>query len=351
MSQRDVSVVVPTFNRSVGLLPLIERLLDQEADGVDYDVTIVDNNSSDGTRALVEQAIARDATGRLNYIFESRQGVSHARNSGVRTTSAPIIAFLDDDGLPGRDWVAGMKRSFDTHPEADCIGGRVKAVWSVPRPAWLQDAHAGPIALQDRPQAAYVNAQNASACLLTANLGFRRSVFERIGGFSPDYPRNQDRELELRMWRAGMQGLYLPAMEVTVDVPPHRLTRAYHRRWQATTGHFHALMRFRDMVDGQGVLREESPHTRRLFGTPLFLYRSAAGHLFGWLSAAIRMRGSDRFYHETRLWYYLSFVRTRWRQCWTRQPTTPAARPIYSIHANRTSRVAAADGNNPHLHI
>jgi hypothetical protein len=197
-----------------------------------------------------------------------------------------------------------------------------------------------------------VNAENASACLLTANLGFRRSTFERVGGFSPDYPRNQDRELELRMWRAGMQGLYLPEMDVTVDVPAHRLTRAYHRKWQATTGHYHAKMRFRDTVDGNGRMQAETANTRRLFGTPLFMYRAAFGHVSGWVGAALRFNASDRFYHETRLWYYASFILTRWRL--RHEPPAGQAPLLHTLNDTRESRVAAgvsADGNDHHLHL
>ena len=69
---------------------------------------------------------------------------------------------------------------------------------------------------------------------------------------------------------AGKQGLYLPAMDVIVEVPRERLTKHYHRRWHATTGKYHALLRFRDTVDASGVLHDTEPEMRRLFGTPLF---------------------------------------------------------------------------------
>ncbi|HEX6974121.1 MAG TPA: glycosyltransferase, partial [Vicinamibacterales bacterium] len=276
-----------------------------------YEVVVVDNNSTDDTRDVVQRVMARDATGRLRYVFEPRQGVSYARNTGVEQTSAPLILFLDDDGMPGREWVREMFEAFRAHPEAHCIGGRVTARWDVPPPAWMDKPHYGPVALQDRPAATYVNARSASTCLLTANLGVRREVFDRVGGFSPAYPRNQDREWEMRVWRAGLQGLYLPAMEVKATVPPERLTRRYHRRWQARTGMYHALMRFRDTVDASGTIAEEPVGRRTLFGSPLFLYRECAGHMLGWVRSALMLRSSERFFHETRLWYYASFFRTR----------------------------------------
>ena len=125
-NQLDISVVVPTHNRVAGLSRLLDRLADQDADGIRSEVVVVDNNSTDDTRAVVERAIARDAGRRLRYVFEPRQGVSYARNTGIERTTAPLIAFLDDDGIPGPDWVRGMKRAFEQHSEADCIGGRVE---------------------------------------------------------------------------------------------------------------------------------------------------------------------------------------------------------------------------------
>jgi len=327
----DLSVIIPTCNRAGGLRPLLESLADQDADGLTYDVFVVDNNSRDDTRTIVTDFIRHEGSGRFHYLFEPRQGVSYARNAGVASSRGPIVAFLDDDGIPGADWVRSMARAFAEYPEADCIGGRVRPKWTTDRPSWLTDAHAGPVALQDRPQPAWVNASNASPCLITANLGCRRQIFAEVGGFSPAYPRNQDREFELRLWRAGKQGLYLPAMDVVVEVPPNRLTRRYHRRWQMTTGKYHALMRYRDTVDAKGRLIEERPHGRFL-GTPHFLYRECFERVIRWMRAALRGDADERFLHESRLWYFAGFVRTRFQTDVLRRaagsPRPPLAAPV-----------------------
>ena len=118
-------------------------------------------------------------------------------------------------------------------PDVDCFGFRVRAVWSTPPPSWLTSADSGPIAIQDRPNPAPFDCDHAWACLSSANLVCRRQAFDEVGGFSPMYPRSQDREFELRLWRAGKRGLYLPIAEVLVDVPRNRLTKDYHRRWHA----------------------------------------------------------------------------------------------------------------------
>ena len=312
-STPDISIVIPTYNRCRQLEPVLAALLAQDTGGATYEVIVVDNNSRDGTRAVVEKAMASDSLGLISYVFEPRQGVSYARNTGVERSRAPIVAFLDDDGVPVRTWVREAKRAFAVYPQVDCIGGRVRAHPDTQRPSWLTHAHAGPVALQDRPHVQWVNRSSASTCLIGANLAIRRAVFDEVGWFSPDYPRNQDREYEMRMWRAGKLGVYLPTMDVIVEIPEERLTKRYHRQWQATTGRYHALLRFRDTVDAEGRLHDDETRNRRLLGTPLFLYRSFWRHIVSWCGALLRGDRDTRFFHETRLCYFTAFVWTRFK--------------------------------------
>lgn len=309
----DVSVVIPTYNRGSHLRPLLDALLKQDARGVTYEVLVVDNNSRDNTAAVIEAARVSDASGLIRYFFESRQGVSNARNTGIAHARAPIIAFIDDDVVPARNWVRSMKRAFDDFPYADCIGGRVRAVWDRPRPSWLDAAHSGPLALQEWPEPRWFNRESAFNCLVTANFACRRELFDEVGLFSPDFPRNQDRELEMRLWRAGKQGLYLPAIDVFVEIPEERRTKRYHRRWRVTTGSYHAKLRFQDLVDGNGRLHDHERKGRRLFGAPLFMYRECLGHLIGWCKTLVTNDADRRFYHESRLWYCASFFWTRFK--------------------------------------
>ena len=120
-----------------------------------------------------------------------------------------------------------------------------------------------------------VDRDHASACLITANFSCRRHVFTEVGGFSGHFPRCQDREMQMRMWRAGKRGLYLPNIEVTVEIPQDRLTKSYHRRWRVTTGFYHAKMQYVDLVDGAGMLHDSPPPGRTLLGSPLFIDRKS----------------------------------------------------------------------------
>jgi glycosyltransferase involved in cell wall biosynthesis len=307
----DLSIVIPTHNRPADLELVIGGLMRQEAGGVSYEVIVADNNSREDTRAVVDRALARGTPEPLRYVREPRQGVSYARNTGVSIARSSLIAFLDDDGVPVPTWVREIKRAFEEHPDVDCIGGRVRPVFSTPPPTWLTPSQGGPIGMQDWPNALQFDRDHASGCLLSANLACRREAFEAVGGFSPLYPRAQDHEFELRLWRAGKRGLYLPIADVLVEVPRNRLTKDYHRQWQTVVGHYHALMRYFDTLDASGRLIPDRTY-RTWFGVPRFMYRACLRHVVGWLRAALTGRTDDRFHQELRIRYYFSYFRTRW---------------------------------------
>src|SRR5215208_8194876 len=79
----EVSVVIGTYNRCDVLQGALESLLTQDSGGADYEVIVVDNNSTDDTRNMVENLRDRLGCKNLIYCFERTQGVSHARNRGI----------------------------------------------------------------------------------------------------------------------------------------------------------------------------------------------------------------------------------------------------------------------------
>jgi glycosyltransferase involved in cell wall biosynthesis len=308
--QLDISVVISTYNRSDMLRVALERLLAQRSQGVSYEAIVVDNNSTDRTRDVVESFKSRGHQN-LHYVFEPRQGVSYARNSGLQRALAPIIAFADDDVVVAQDWVAVIKREFDAHPGVACLGGKVLPEWGSEPPRWLTREHWSPLALQDYgDEPFYVNAENP-LCLVSANLAFRRDVFSRIGPFAPELQRvkdgigsMEDLELLIRYWRARGQCLYLPSLIVTTDVPVARTKKKYHRRWHRGHGRFYALLRSPDF---------ERSSKRALFGVPAHLYRQSITDAAKWIGCTMAGRLERAFFYETRLRFFAGFFKTRKR--------------------------------------
>ena len=92
-----LDVVVPTFNRASGLKQTLDSLLAAGIPGgMQVLITVVDNNSRDDTRAVVEDYALR-FPGRVSYIFEKNQGRSFALNAGIAATSNELVGMIDDD--------------------------------------------------------------------------------------------------------------------------------------------------------------------------------------------------------------------------------------------------------------
>ena len=318
----DVSVVISTYNRADVLPHALVRLLQQEAPGIRYEVVVVDNNSTDSTRPVVESILARGCPN-LRYLFEVRQGVAYGRNTGILAAKAPIIAFTDDDVTVAPDWIATLKRTLDEHPEADGVGGRVLPRWSRAVPSWLTREHWAPLALLDYGDTPFYVTASRRLCLLTANAAFRRAVFDRIGLFAPHVQAvkrevaTEDHELLLRLWRSGGQGLYAPALVVTSDIVPERFTKAYHRRWHRRHGRFSAIMH------DEGL---EGTHFGRWFGVPAWIYREVLEGAVRCLGCVLRANPNRAFLHETRFRFAVGFVEARWREFFFRAFATNSSR-------------------------
>jgi glucosyl-dolichyl phosphate glucuronosyltransferase len=307
--QRVVTVVLCTYNRARMLGAALDRLLAQSAGSPAYEVLLVDNNSSDDTRRVAERYTSSRA-GPVQYLFEPRQGVVHARNTGIAAARSDIIAFTDDDVWVTEDWVEVIKRAFDAHPEVDGLGGRTLPIWPSDPPAWLTRRHwVGPLALQDYGDKPLTVDARRPLCLAGANCAYRKAVFARLGAFSPEFERSEDTEFLLRLWRSGGRALYVPDMKVFAAVQPERLTKRYHREWHTNIGRCNARMQLSELTAADGSIRSEAPPLARLVGVPRFAVRQLANEVLEWCKATARRSESEAFWHETQARTLVEYMR------------------------------------------
>ena len=181
-----LSVVLATWNRARLLAGALEALAAQEVPaGLAWEVVVVDNNSSDSTAGVVDGFA--NAAVRVRRVFEPEQGLSHARNRGVREARGAIVAFCDDDVLPAADWVAGIPAAMDRW-SADGVGGRILPRWEAPPPSWLTENRRllRQLALMDWEGSGLLALPLApNPQVWGANMAFRREVFDRVGLFDP----------------------------------------------------------------------------------------------------------------------------------------------------------------------
>jgi glycosyltransferase involved in cell wall biosynthesis len=300
-----VSVVLCTFNRAHLVAGAIDALLRQAPGTPDFEVLVVDNNSTDGTRAAVAPLLSDP---RVRYLYEPEQGLSTARNRGIAEARGAIVAFTDDDVRVDPTWVGRIAALFADFPLVGFAGGRVLPVWEHAPPAWLDAAGHAPLALVDYgAQRRFIDRAHP-LCLVGANLSIRRAAIAAVGMFSThvqllghDAGSTEDQEIELRLLRAGFAGLYDPGLVVRTHVPPDRLRPRYHRDWHVGHGRHFARM------------REPSFEGTRLapFGVPAHVYRAAVIEAVAWARDTLRLRRASAFAHELRLRFLFGFARQR----------------------------------------
>jgi glucosyl-dolichyl phosphate glucuronosyltransferase len=319
MSALKYSIVMATYNRAADLQETLASLAALRPDGP-WEAIVVDNNSPDETRAVVEAA-AHSFPVDLRYVFEREQGRSPALNAGIRTARGAIIATTDDDVRVPIDWLDRAAEGLD-RMKCDYVGGRVLPIWGAPRPEWIPD-HGGKqwavIALLDygpEPMAF------GSRVPLGVNMAFRREALDRAGLFDPNTGRRAGTLLgqEVREWcirarQAGVHGFYIPELVLEHIIPAERLCKRYFRRWFFWRGVSRARLYERAGLDmeapEQTVLDfSKVPHVA---GVPRYLYRRAASHLFGWLASAVRRNRVAAFDHEVWLWFFAGILKQRWQ--------------------------------------
>ncbi len=119
-----LAVVVPAFDEEAGITATLEALRDQE--DRDFDLVVVDNDSRDGTAALVRAAAERWGAGRWRLVHEPLKGTGAAADTGMRAAiaaGATHLARTDADCLPPPEWTRRVREAFATGDEL--VAGRL----------------------------------------------------------------------------------------------------------------------------------------------------------------------------------------------------------------------------------
>jgi glycogen(starch) synthase len=117
-SEADISVVVATRDRATSLRSLLEALGQQTH--TRFEVVVVPGPCTDHTAQVIE-----DFAERLKVVSCPEPNLSHARNLGIEASAGELIAFVDDDALPGAGWLSALAAGFGDDSGVAGVGGRV----------------------------------------------------------------------------------------------------------------------------------------------------------------------------------------------------------------------------------
>lgn len=232
------SIVLPTYNRAHVLPQTLERLSDLDYPSNQYEIVIVDNNSTDDTAKIVKK-LQKKITN-IRYVFEKKQGRTFASIKGINVAKHKKIVFIDDDIHVKKNFLQLYQKAYQANPTAAIIGGPILAKWpkgSEPR-SFLSKvlAHHEPWIFGEidygkkRRKLRYPNALFAGNMSINlATFHQEDTIFSNLLGRKAGgkYLYAEDYELCLRMELLRREVIYEPTLLVENAVEVERTTNGY----------------------------------------------------------------------------------------------------------------------------
>lgn len=298
----ELSVILCTYNRCHNLKPCIGALAGQEGlDGVKWEVVVVDNNSTDPTRATVE-SIAAESSIRIRYAFAGEQGLSFARNRGIQEAAGRYLCFIDDDIEVTPGWLSALYHCFLDFA-CDAVGGPIHLHPPRPLPAWIRTDMQGFLGFRDLG-AERRRLDGRHEFPFGGNMAFDRRVVERVGLFDTQLGRKgegrrrgelfkgEETDYFLRLTAAGGTIYYAPGALVFHQVLEHQLEKRFFRTLHYNAGYLSAQR------DGQR-------YGRTVAGVPLFVVRQLLRAVTRYLWQVASRGPSFAFRQQMNVGYFL----------------------------------------------
>jgi len=252
-----VTVIICTRNRSSQLAVVLRSAQDMAIPkGIDWELLVVDNGSSDNTAETVESF--RNALP-IRYVREDVVGLSSARNRGVREARGDYICWTDDDVMIHPGWLLAYVRAFERYPEASIFGGKVLPRLEAPTPKWFAKFKDVPpitavLAKRDfGPEALPVSIEGGRIPF-GANYALRaceqrRHLYDLNLGASPNHRRTAEEIQVIRkLLDQGCSGWWVPDAKVDHIIPAQRQSIRYIFQYYYSAGETWALFRNVDPV-------------------------------------------------------------------------------------------------------
>jgi glucosyl-dolichyl phosphate glucuronosyltransferase len=301
----NITVILCTYNRCRSLAKALGSVaVSTLPKSIEWEVLVVDNNSSDQTHAVVED-YCRQYPGRFHYLFEAQQGKSYALTSAIQEARGEILAFMDDDVTVEPMWLQNLTAALSNGQWVGA-GGRILPEQTFSPPRWLplQDRYAlAPFALFDLgPQAGELTEPPFGT-----NMAFQKRLFEKYRGFRTDLGprpgseiRDEDTEFGARLLAAGERLRYEPSAVVYHSIPQDRMKKEYFLTWW--------FDKARANIRQSGIPSD----TRWLVaGIPLYMFRRLAAWTIRW---TVAVDPSRRFSNQIKTWTVAGQILESYRQ-------------------------------------
>jgi glucosyl-dolichyl phosphate glucuronosyltransferase len=229
-----ITLAICTYNNCNLLSDTLQSISAQTSQR-NWATLVIDNNSTDETKHLIDNYILEKRVPNLKYVFEEQQGLTYARRRAIYESEFDLIAFVDDDCTLKSDWVEQAICFCEAHPGAGAVGGQVKLVWGITPPALFLACQAS-YAAQDYGEVPLKLPSSGFTCLVGAGLIVRRQAIEASGWLQQakltdrcgeNLTSGGDIEMVFRIRNVGYELWYNPFMTLEHFIPARRISLNY----------------------------------------------------------------------------------------------------------------------------
>lgn len=228
-NQPGVTFILCTYNRASYLNDTLKSIFQPGPADFNIDLLVIDNNSEDQTRAVVQKYKESNEDIFIRYVKEQKQGLSYARNRGIKEAAAPNVVFLDDDIRATESLIPAWISFFGEHPHAAAAGGKIHVQFDDQRPDWMSHFLLPLLGYHDLGDS--IKKYPKSKYPFGGNMGFKKSLFDKIGFFDIELGRKgktlgagEEKELFRRIRSQDKDIFYLPEAFLYHRVNKERLT-------------------------------------------------------------------------------------------------------------------------------
>lgn len=327
-----LNIIIPTYNRAASLRKTLTSLTEADLpQGLEVQITVVNNNSTDSTEEVFDEIRTQFADKRIDYLFEDKQGRSFALNAGIRKADGDLVTAIDDDIQVQKNWLVEIEKIFRTRRnEIEFAGGKVLPnLEQTEVPVWIAPLKDGVLGWRDYGDSEWVYGEK-TPMLTGGHAIIKREVFDEIGLFTEgvgvagkDLMSCEDNIFYDKLLSAGKRGIYFPQLVVFHFVPKYRVSKSYYRQWCFGAGMSWNLME----------VHYKPFNGPRILGIPRYLYKQVAQDLFGKIKAMAVRNQSESLARENILFVFAGYFYAR------NLKATVAERPLRSI-ARRVVKTA-----------
>jgi glycosyltransferase involved in cell wall biosynthesis len=237
-----ISIIVCTYNRDKYIYDCLKHIADNGFPKDRYEIILVNNNSTDSTERLCMKFASDYPDIPFRYYNETQQGLSFARNRGIKEASGEWMVFLDDDAMIHAGYLENLSNRLAQHPDAGAFGGVIVPEFeSGAAPDWLCKWTYSWVSAIDLGR--NVTLFEGGSYPIGANMGISRRAIQKCGTFNTELGRTEnnlmggeEKDIFNRLKKEGFSIWYFPDVAVTHVIPPHRTTTDFIRRLGAGVG-------------------------------------------------------------------------------------------------------------------